>query len=114
MNSQVLRDELQSLYNELKEELKGKYTGKGVYIPPTATSFFLKAEALVNKAVEYSNVDESFMAAHILHTLDKEVAYVKDYRGKSKSQKKNQEELESMMRKAVHQLYIDLSTIVSE
>jgi hypothetical protein len=51
---------------------------------------------------------------HVLHTFDKEVSDVRDYEGKGKSAKKRQEELERRMRKATHQLFIDLCPFVTD
>ena len=44
----------------------------------------------------------------MLHTFDKEVSYVYNYDGKRKTAKKQQKELEVLMRKATRQLYIYL------
>ena len=113
MEQQESKTKLQTLYDELKKEIEGKYTSTGGFIVPSANSYYVKAKALVDEAINLSKIDDGLAIEHILHTFDKEVSYVKDYEGKGKSAKKRQEEIESLMRKATRQLYIDLCPFVT-
>lgn len=110
----VQETKLHSLYEDLKKEVDGTITSTGVYIPPSAYSYYKKAKALVDEAINLSKIDGSFPIEHVLHTFNKEVSYVKDYEGKGKSASKRQKELESLMRKATRQLYIDLCPLIKE
>ena len=113
MDIQESKAKLQSLYDDLKKEVDGTITSTGVFLPPSAGSYYMKAKALVDEAINLSKIDDGLAIEHILHTFDKEVSYVKDYEGKGKSAKKRQEEIESLMRKATRQLYIDLCPFVT-
>ena len=114
MEQQESKTELQTLYDELKKEIEGKYTSTGGFIAPSAYSYYRKAKALVDEAISLSKEDNSIAIEHVLHTFDKEVSYVKNYEGKRKTAKKRQEELESLMRKATRQLYIDLCPLITD
>lgn len=113
MDIQESKAKLQSLYDDLKKEVDGTITSTGVFLAPSAGSYYMKAKALVDEAINLSKIDDGLAIEHILHTFDKEVSYVKDYEGKGKSAKKRQEEIESLMRKATRQLYIDLCPFVT-
>lgn len=102
------------MYDDLKKEVDGAITSTGVYLPPSTYSYCRKAKALIEEATKLSKVDDSFPIEHVLHTYDKEVSYVRDYDGKGKSAKRRQEEIESLMRKAARQLYIDLCPFVTD
>lgn len=112
MDQLVSKSRLQSLYDNLKKEVEGDYTSTGVYIAPSSYSYYRKAKALVDEAINLSKIDDSLAIEHVLHTFDKDVSYVRDYDGKGKSAKKRQEELERLMRKATYQLYIDLCPFI--
>ena len=112
MNIQESKEKIHSLYDELKKELDGKVTPSGLIIQPSAISFCRKANDLVEEVKKYSELDESFYIAPVLHTLSKEVSYVANYSGNRKSPKKQREELESLMHKAIRQLNLDISTII--
>ena len=114
MDKQESRSKIQSLYAELKKEIEGRYTTTGVFLPPSAGSYYMKAKALVDEAINLSKIDDGLAIEHILHTFDKEVSYVRDYDGKGKSAKKRQEEKESLMRKATRQLFVDLSPLIND
>ena len=114
MEQKESKTKLQTLYDELKKEMEGKYTSTGVFIAPSTYSYYKKAKALIDEAINLSKVDDSLAIEHVLHTFDKEVSYVANYEGKGKTAKKRQQELESLMRKATHQLYIDLCPYVTE
>ena len=113
MGTQESKEKLQALFDDLKKEVDGTITSTGVFLPPSAGSYYMKAKALVDEAINLSKIDDGLAIEHILHTFDKEVSYVKDYEGKGKSAKKRQEEIESLMRKATRQLYIDLCPFVT-
>ena len=68
----------------------------------------MKAKALVDEAIKFSKLNDNLPIEHMLHTFDKEVSYVYNYDGKRKTAKKQQKELEVLMRKATRQLYIYL------
>jgi len=108
MDIQESKAKLQSLYDDLKKEVNGSVTTTGVVLPPTSGSFYMKAKAVVDEEINLSIEDNSIAIEHILHTFDKEVSCVKDFEGKRRTVKKCQEELESLMRKATRQFYIDL------
>ena len=114
MGTQESKTKLQSLYDDLKKEVDGTITSTGVFLPPSAGSYYMKAKALVDEAISFLKIDDGLAIEHVLHTFDKEVSYVKDYEGKGKSAKKRQEEIESLMRKATHQLYIDLCPLINK
>lgn len=114
MEQQESKIKLQTLYDELKKEIEGKYTSTGGFIAPSAYSYYVKAKALVDEAINLSKIDDGLAIEHVLHTFDKEVSDVRDYEGKGKSAKKRQEELERRMRKATHQLFIDLCPFVTD
>ena len=114
MEQQESKTKLQTLYDELKKEIEGKYTSTGGFIAPSAYSYYRKAKALVDEVISLSKEDNSIAIEHVLHTFDKEVSYVKDYEGKRKTAKKRQEELESLMRIATRQLYIDLCPLITD
>ena len=114
MDTQDHKEKLQALYDELKKEVDGTITSTGVFLPPSARSYYMKAKALVDEAINLSKIDDGMAIEHILHTFDKEVSYVRDYDGKGKSAKKRQEELERRMRKATRQLFIDLCPFVTD
>lgn len=114
MSTQESKEKIQSLYDELKSEVDGKITPTGLIIQPSAISFCRKADELIEEVKRYSELDESFYIAPVLHTLNKEVSYVANYDGKRKSLKRQREELESLMRKATRQLYLDLCTLIKD
>ena len=114
MKQQESKTKLQSLYDELKKEIEGKYTSTGDFIAPSAYSYYRKAKALVDEVIKISKVNDSLPIEHLLHTFNKEVSYVKDYEGKGQSVRKRQEELESLMRKATYQIYVDLCPYVTD
>ncbi len=114
MDIQETKEKIQSLYDDLKKEVDGTFTPTGVYLPPSRFTYYRKAEALVDEVIKCAKQDNSIMLEHVLHTFDKEVSYVYNYDGKRKSEKKQQKELETLMRKATHQLYIDLCPLVIE
>ena len=114
MDKQESRSKIQSLYAELKKEIEGRYTTTGVFLPPSAGSYYMKAKALVDEAINLSKIDDGLAIEHVLHTFDKEVSDVRDYEVKGKSAKKRQEELERRMRKATRQLFIDLCPFVTD
>ncbi len=111
---QETESKLQALYEDLKKEIEGRYTTTGVFLPPSAGSFYMKAKALVDEAINLSKIDDSLPIKQVLHTFDKEVSYVRDYECKGKSAKDRQKGLEKTMRKATHQLYIDLCPFVTD
>ncbi len=104
----VQETKLHSLYEDMKKEVDGTITSTGVYIHPSAYSYYKKAKALVDEAIKFSKLNDNLPIEHMLHTFDKEVSYVYNYDGKRKSAKKQQKELEVLMRKATRQLYIYL------
>lgn len=108
------KEKMQSLYDELKREVDGTITSTGVYVQPSAYSYYRKAKALVDEAIRLSKEDNSITIEHVLHTFDKEVSCVRGYEGKGKTALKRQEELESLMRKATRQLFIDLCPLIKE
>ena len=112
MDIQESIEKIQSLYNELKEEVDGKLTPTGLRLPPSSASFCSKVDELIEEVKRYSELDDSFYIAPILHTLDKEVSDVKNYAGNRKSLKKQREELEAYMYKAIHQISLDLCTLI--
>ena len=114
MEQQESKAKIQNLYDELKKEIDGRYTSTGSFIAPSAISYYIKAKALVDEAICLSKEDNSIAIEHVLHTFDKEVSSVKDYEGKGKSAKKRQKELESLMRKATRQIYIDLCPLITD
>ena len=116
MDIQESKEKIQSLYDELKKEVDGSYTPTGVFLPPSSGTYHIKAKALVEEVRNYTKLDSSIelMFEHLLHTFDKEVSYVFNYDGKRKSQKKQREELENLMRKATHQIYIDLCPLIKD
>ncbi|MBQ7423889.1 MAG: hypothetical protein IJV19_03990 [Prevotella sp.] len=114
MDIQESKEKLQSLYDDLKKEADGTFTSTGVYLPPSRFSYQRKAEALVNEVIKYAKLDDSIILEHVLHTFDKEVSFVYNYDGRRKSVKKQQKEIEALMRKATHQLYIDLCPLIKE
>lgn len=114
MDIQETKKKMQSLYEELKKEAEGKFTSTGVYLSPSAISYCKKAKELVDEAIKYSEFDKNFTVAHVLHTLNKEVSYVENYDGRRKSEKKQRQELETLMREATHQLYVDLCPLVKD
>lgn len=114
MEQQESKTKLQTLYDELKKEIEGKYTFTGGFIAPSAYSYYVKAKALVDEAINLSKIDDGLAIEHVLHTFDKEVSDVRDYEGKGKSAKKRQEEIECLMRKATRQLYIDLCPLITD
>ena len=114
MNIQESKDKLQSLYDDLKKEVDGTITSTGVYVEPSAYSYYRKAQVFVDEAINLSKIDDGFPIEHVLHTFNEEVSYVKDYEGKGKSARKRQKELESLMRKATHQLYVDLCPFLTD
>ena len=114
MDIKESKAKLQSLYDDLKKEVDGTVTATGVVLPPTSGSFYLKARALVDEAINLSKFYDGLAIENVLHTFDKEVSYVRDYKGRRKSAKKSQEELESLMRKATFQLFIDLYPLIKE
>ena len=114
MDKQESKSKIQSLYDELKKEIEGRYTTTGVFLPPSTGSYYMKAKALVDEAINLSKTDESLPIEQVLHTFNKEVSYVRDYEGKGKSAKKRQEELERLMRKATYQLLMDLCPLIND
>ncbi|MBQ7422187.1 MAG: hypothetical protein IJV27_08610 [Prevotella sp.] len=114
MSIQDSKEKFQALYEDLKKEADGTFTPTGVYMPPSRYSYYKKAKALVDEAIKYAEQGDGIILEHVLHTFDKEVSYVYNYDGKRKSNKKQQKELETLMRKATHQLYIDLCPLVKE
>ena len=114
MNEQESIAKIQALYDDLKKEANGKVLATGEVLPLSVGSYYLKAKALVDDAINLSKIDGGFAIEHIRHTFDKEVSYVRDYDGKGKSSQKRQEELESLMRKATRQLFIDLCPLIKE
>ena len=114
MEQQESKTNLQILYNELKKEIEGEYTSTGGFIAPSTYSYYMKAKALVDEAISLSKEDNRIAIEHVLHTFDKEVSYVKDYEGKRKTAKKRQAVLESLMRKATRQLYMDLCALITD
>lgn len=114
MGIQETKEKIQSLYDELKKEADGKFAPTGIYLPPCATSYCRKAQELVDEVIKYSEFDKNIVVAHVIHTLNKEVSYVENYDGGRKSEKKQRQELETLMRKATHQLYIDLCPLVKD
>lgn len=114
MEQEESRAKLQTLYDELKKEIEGKYTSTGGFIVPSANSYYVKAKALVDETINISKIDDGLAIEHVLHTFDKEVSDVRDYEVKGKSAKKRQEELERRMRKATHQLFVDLSPLIND
>lgn len=114
MDIQESKAKLQTLYDELKKEIEGKYTSTGGFIAPSAYSYYVKAKALVDEAINLSKIDDGLAIEHVLHTFDKEVSDVRDYEGKGKSAKKRKEETESLMRKATRQLFVDLSPLIND
>ncbi len=111
---QESKSKLQSLYDDLKKEVEGDYTSSGVYIAPSSYSYYRKAKALVDEAINLSKIDDSLAIEQVLHTFDKEVLYVRDYDGKGKSSKNRQKGLETAMRKATRQLLIDLCPLIND
>ena len=115
MNIQGSKDKIQSLYDELKKEVYGTITPIGVYLPPSAYSYCKKAKALVDESINLLKIDDSLPIEPVLHAFNKkEVSYVNDYEGKGKSARKHQEELESLMRKATYQVYVDLCPYLTD
>lgn len=114
MGTQESKEKLQALFDDLKKEVDGTITSTEVFLPPSAGSYYMKAKALVDEAINLSKVDDSLAIENVLHTFDKEVSDVRDYEGKGKSAKKRQEEIESLMRKATRQLYIDLCPLITD
>ena len=112
MNIEDSKARLQLLFDYLKKEIDGDILPSGVWLKPDAGSFYIKAKKLVDEAVIYSKLDSSFDMNAVLHTFRKEVEFVRDYTGKSKTPKKRQQELEKLINKATHQLYIDLCGII--
>lgn len=113
-DTQDHKEKLQALYDELKKEVDGTISPTGVYLPPCAYSYYRKANALIDEAKKYAELDKNFVMDPVLHTFDKEVSYVRDYEGKGKTAKKRKEEIDSLMRKATHQLYLDLCPLIKE
>lgn len=114
MNIQESKERIHSLYDEIKKEVDEKVTPTGVIIQPSASSFCSKVDELIEEVKKYSELDESFYIAPVLHTLSKEVSYVANYSGNRKSPKKQREELESLMHKAIRQLNLVIFTIIKE
>lgn len=115
MDIQEIKKKIRSLYDELKKEVDGRIVlPSGTYIPPSAMSYCKKANELVEEVKKYCELDKTFDIAHVLHTLDKEVSYVRDYDGKGKSKKKQKEELENCMRKTTNQLSYDLFLLLND
>lgn len=114
MNKQELKARLQSLYDDLKAEAEVKVTTCGNILPLSQVSYYKKAESLIKEAVLYSQIDEDFAINHLIHTFDKEVKEVYNYDGKGKSLKERNSDLESKMRRATYQLYLDLCSLVSD
>lgn len=112
MDIQESKEKIQSLYDELKKEVDGIYTPTGAFLPPSSGVYYINEEEVRN----YSMLDSSaeLILEYLLHTLGKEVSYVFNYDGKRKSQKKQREELEALMRKATHQIYIDLCPLIED
>lgn len=115
MDIKEIKKKIRSLYDELEKEVDGKIVlPSGRYIPPSATSYCNKANELVEEVKRYAKLDQDFIIGPILHTLDKEVSYVCDYDGKGKSEKKQREDLEGLMRTATYQIYRDLCQLIKE
>jgi hypothetical protein len=114
MDIQESKAKLQSLYDDLKKEVDGTITSTGVFLAPSAGSYYMKAKALVDEAINLSKIDDGLAIENVLHTFDKEVSDVRDYEGKGKSAKKRQEKIECLMRKATRQLYIDLCPLITD
>jgi hypothetical protein len=114
MDIQESKAKLQSLYDDLKKEVDGTITSTGVFLAPSAGSYYMKAKALVDEAINLSKIDDGLAIEHVLHTFDKEVLYVRDYDGKGKSSKNRQKGLETAMRKATRQLLIDLCPLIND
>jgi len=114
MGTQESKEKLQALFDDLKKEVDGTITSTGVFLPPSAGSYYMKAKALVDEAINLSKIDDGLAIEHVLHTFDKEVSDVRDYEGKGKSAKKRKEETESLMRKATRQLFVDLSPLIND
>ena len=81
MDIQESKAKLQSLYDDLKKEVDGTITSTGVFLPPSAGSYYMKAKALVDEAINLSKIDDGGAIAHVLHSFETEVRAASEEEG---------------------------------
>lgn len=114
-----LKNKIKELYQQLIEEEKGKYTPCGyMYIlPPNGSSYYHTAIELFHCAVELSRINKRYHINELVHTMTKEVEYVKDFeykydRGAKSPNKRSIDEMVSLMQNATRHIYRDFVAIL--
>lgn len=117
----LLIDEIRSLFEQLKEEEKGRYqpgTGLMNKLAPDNTIYCQTAEALICKAHQLFQLNPKHDSTGLNSTLGKEVKYVElhkyEYDENGRIKNKSLNELQKLMHNANKQISSDLWSVLGD
>lgn len=124
MDEQKLKQEIRSLYEELKAEENGSYLpGSGFKIkePPSGLKYAEKARQLLACAIELAKINpEKYCTClfQLQHAMEKEVDFVgkysyEYYKGTNKPTTKSLEKMVCLMKNATGHIYRDYVGLLS-
>ena len=107
---------IKKTWSELQEEPHKQYLPNGIPTSPSAANYCYKVQELekqLNVLCDETSNRFGMELDYFTHTVDKECAYVKNYRPDSrKSKEENDSSLSTLMQEANNQIEIDLLPIL--
>ncbi|MBR1667684.1 MAG: hypothetical protein IJ693_05310 [Bacteroidaceae bacterium] len=108
--------EIKKTWDKLQKEPYGRFLPNGMSLPPSSGNYLYNVDKLEKQigllCDETSNAFQTVLN-DFCHTVDKECAYVRNYRDDSrKSREKNNAVLSDLMRNANNQIALDLFPVL--
>ena len=116
-----LKEEIRHLYYELLQECNGRYLNNDFmhWHEPSGMTYYRNAEELVKKVISLHKLNGKYDASRLLHTFNKEVEFVRDYKyeyehGKNKIKPSSIKKMQELMDKASSQIKLDFYDVLGD
>ncbi len=116
-----LKEEIRHLYYELLQERNGRYLNNDFmhWHEPSGMTYYRNAEELVKKVISLHKLNGKYDASRLLHTFNKEVEFVRDYKyenenGKNKIKPSSINKMQELMYRASSQIKLDFYDVLGD